>query len=141
MVRLAPVAALVCLLATVGPGIAQEQPAPELRIALNRLDPQPGGCRLTFVAANAMARGEVALVVEAVLFTRAGRVAQLSLFDFGALPEGRQRVRQFDVPGLGCDDLGQVLFNGVATCTGAEAADCAAALRPVSDVDGVEVVG
>ena len=115
--------------------------AQELRIALNALDPQPEACRLTFVAENDLGSDIGQLVVEAVLFNTAGRVAQFTLFDFAALPPSRQRVRQFDVAGLGCADVAQVLFNGVTTCEGAEPAACAAALRPSSAVEGVEVAG
>ncbi|MDO8885179.1 MAG: hypothetical protein U0934_03075 [Pseudotabrizicola sp.] len=115
--------------------------AQDLGIALNTLDPQPQACRLTFVADNATDTDITRLVLEAVLFTKAGRVAQFTLFDFAALPEGRQRVRQFDVAGLGCDDLGQVLLNGVSSCEGADSTACAAALKPHSTVEGVEVTG
>ena len=38
-------------------------------------------------------------------------------------------------------DLGQVLLNGVSACDGADPATCAAALRPASTVEGVEVRG
>lgn len=119
-------------------GTAQAQ---DLQIDLNTLDAQPGACRLTFVASNTTEFSIERLVIEAVLFTKAGRVAQFTLFDFAALPMGRQRVRQFDVAGLACDDLGQVLLNGVSACDGADPAACAASLKPESTVDGVEVAG
>ncbi|MFN3722121.1 MAG: hypothetical protein ACK4VZ_03680 [Paracoccaceae bacterium] len=115
--------------------------AQDLRIGLNTAEAQPAACRLTFVAENDTPSDIARLVLEAVLFTKAGRVAQFTLFDFAALPMGRQRVRQFDVAGLACDDLGQVLLNGVSACDGADPATCAAALRPQSTVDGVEVAG
>ena len=115
--------------------------AQNIEIALNTVDPQPEACRLTFVADNGTGADIARLVLEAVMFTKAGQVAQFTLFDFAALPEGRQRVRQFDVAGLACADLGQVLFNGVATCDGADPAACATALKPESSVEGVEVAG
>lgn len=123
-----------------GPVVAQDSATAGLGIALNRLDDQGGACRLTFVADNAFAPLD-ALVLETVMFDRAGQVAALSLFDFGALPQDRRRVRQFDVAGLDCADLAQVLINGVASCAGgtAEAATCAAALTARSDLDDVEV--
>ncbi|MFN4155154.1 MAG: hypothetical protein ACK4HF_10900 [Paracoccaceae bacterium] len=117
-------------------GTAQAQ---DLRIGLNTLEAQPEACRLTFVAENRIGADITRLVVEAVLFTKAGRVAQFTLFDFAALPTGRQRVRQFDVAGLACDDLGQVLLNGVSACDDADLATCALALKTESMVDGVEV--
>jgi hypothetical protein len=110
-----------------------------LALDVNRLDDADSACRLTFVADNALAPLS-ALVLETVIFDRAGRVAALTLFDFGALPADRRRVRQFDVAGIACSDVAQVLVNGVAACTGegVGAGDCAAALTFGSDVEGVE---
>jgi hypothetical protein len=122
------------------PAAAQAPAEGRLAIDLNRLDTEGAACRLTFVAENRLgALG--ALVLETVLFDRAGRVAALSLFDFGELPEGRRRVRQFDVAGLACADLAQVLVNGVATCTGEglDTATCAAALAVTGSAQDVEV--
>lgn len=140
--RAAGIGVLVLALAGAGAARAQEAgAAPALSLRLDRLDAQEGACRLTFVASNRLGQGIERLVAEAVLFDRAGRVAVLTLFDFAALPEGRQRVRQFDVAGLACGDLGQVLLNGVAACDGADPAACAAALVPESLVGDVEVTG
>lgn len=132
--------AAVAFAIAAGTGHAQDG-AQDLRISLNTLEAQPGACRLTFVAGNTTEADITRLVLEAVLFTKAGQVAQFTLFDFAALPMGRQRVRQFDVAGLACDDLGQVLLNGVSACDGANPAACAAMLTPASMVDGVEVAG
>lgn len=125
-----------------GPVVAQDSATSGLGIALNRLDPQGAACRLTFVADNDFAPLDT-LVLETVLFDRAGQVAALSLFDFGALPQHHRRVRQFDVAGLDCADLAQVLVNGVAGCAGPDGdiatATCAGALRISGDVPDVEV--
>ena len=130
------------LIAAMAWGVAAgSAPAQDLQIGLNMLETRPEACRLTFVASNTTGVFIERLVIEAVLFTKAGRVAQFTLFDFAALPDGRQRVRQFDVAGLDCNDLGQVLLNGVSACDGADPATCAAAIRPSSTVDGTEVAG
>jgi len=109
-----------------------------IAVELNTLEEQQGACRVTFVARSDSDSDISALIVETVLFTRAGRVAQLTLFDFGALPAGRTRVRQFDLAGLACADLGQVLFNDIARCEGSETS---CTLAPSSTVDGVEAQG
>lgn len=66
----------------------------------------------------------------------------LTLFDFGALPAGRPRVRQFVVPGQECAALGSVLINGVVTCTapGLEATACETGLS-VSSRTNVDLIG
>ena len=82
------------------------------------------------------------LALETVLFDQAGRVAALTLFDFADLPQGARRVRQFDVAGIACTDVAQVLINGVAACTGdtTTPTTCAQALRVTGSVDDVEVL-
>ncbi len=131
-------AAILAALFFASVGTAQEAPEPSLTVELNRIDQIEGACRLTFMVENAMGRDLDALAVEVVLFDPQGVVERLTLFEFGALPAGVPRVRQFDVPGLSCDGLGRVLVNGVAECPGD--LPCAAALEPSSRTD-VEVIG
>ena len=52
------------------------------------------------------------------------------------------RVRQFDLPGITCQSLGQVLFNGANSCVeqGEEIGVCNSALSTSSRVD-VELLG
>ncbi|MFD1910805.1 hypothetical protein [Halodurantibacterium flavum] len=138
-------AALIATILTVAglPAAAQEAaPAGRLSLDLNRADQEGTACRLTFVAANDYTSLS-SLVLETVLFDQAGRVAALSLFDFGDLPQGHRRVRQFDVAGADCAALDQLLVNGVASCSAAdEPADaraCAAALDLTGSAEGLEV--
>lgn len=121
---------------------AQDAPA-TLIVELNRIVPLDGACRLTFMAQNNMDADIEQIVFETVLFTAEGGVDRLTLFDMGALPTARPRVREFDMPGLSCAALGRVLFNGVDTCTGngLDPAVCEGALSPVSRVNDVEVIG
>ncbi|MCH2165297.1 MAG: hypothetical protein MK098_11680 [Marinovum sp.] len=89
-----------------------------LDIELNATNPQDSGCLLSFVVQNGHAHNIDSAVFEAVLFDAQGQVNQLTLFDFGALPQARPRVRQFVVPGLQCNDLSRLIFNGASTCEG-----------------------
>lgn len=124
-------------------GVAAQDASGALIVELNRVVPMDGACRLTFMAQNNMDADIEQIVFETVLFTSDGGVERLTLFDMGTLPTARPRVREFDMPGLACEDLGRVLFNGVDTCTGdgLDAAICATALTPITRVDGVEVIG
>jgi hypothetical protein len=127
--------ALFVLFLSATPALAE---GPVLVLDLNRVDQVEGACRLTFVAQNDLGADLAALSVETVLIDTSGRVDRLTLFDFGALPDGVPRVRQFDIPGLACDALARVLINGVAQCSAGEA--CAEGLRLTSRTD-VEVIG
>ncbi len=109
-----------------------------ITLDLNRVDQVEGACRLTFMAQNDLGADLTSLSVETVLIDATGRVDRLTLFDFGALPHGVPRVRQFDIPGLPCDGLARVLINGVAECSAGAA--CAEGLSLTSRT-GVEVIG
>ncbi|MEL6467623.1 MAG: hypothetical protein AAFQ58_21875 [Pseudomonadota bacterium] len=114
----------------------------KVAIELNTVSDGEGSCTLTFMVTNGHSVGIDKLVFETVLFDANGAVDRLTLFDFGALPVGRPRVRQFAVPNLACGGLGRVLFNGLHTCeaTGLEASACADGLVPTSRVE-IEVLG
>ncbi|MEM9319590.1 MAG: hypothetical protein AAGA70_11375 [Pseudomonadota bacterium] len=131
-------------MAAAAPAAAQEtSPGPSLGLELNAAESTEAGCRLTFVVENGLGAALDTAVFEAVLFDGTGTVERLTLFDMQALPEGRMRVRQFDLTGLVCSDLGRVLINGVHACAGdgIDAATCESALQTESRLDGVEVLG
>lgn len=96
-----------------------EVQASTLSIELNDAVGADGGCRLTFLVENTLGADLTALSLETAVLTTEGQVHQVTLFDFGDLPAGRPRVRQFDLPDLSCEAIGQVLINDVAACEGA----------------------
>jgi len=120
----------------IGSGAAAEE-APRLEIQLNEADLVGESCRLTFVLTNALEADVDQLVAETVLFSAEWGVVLLTLFDFAALPAGRPRVRQFQVPDTSCVRIGQVLINGISTCTVAGGASplCAEGLSLSSRIE------
>jgi len=102
-----------------------------LSIELNRLEQAGSACRVTFVAGNALGADLEGMSLEIVIFDDKGLVRRMTLFDFGALPAGRQRVRQFELSDTRCETVTRVLVNGVADCTGAnlDKGTCSEALR------------
>ncbi|SFD78188.1 hypothetical protein [Roseivivax sediminis] len=132
----------LCAAATATPILAQEELGPRLSIELNAAETDGAACKMSFVVVNGHDSDISKAVFETVLFDAEGQVDRLTLFDFGALPTGRPRVRQFVISGTPCDGLGRVLFNGADTCE-AEALDpaaCATDLRLESRT-GIEVIG
>ncbi|WP_353473930.1 hypothetical protein PVT71_18555 [Salipiger sp. H15] len=113
-----------------------------LSLELNTTKSVESGCQLSFLIRNGHATDIDAAVYETVLLNTDGQVDRLTLFDFGALPAGRPRVRQFVVPGVACDALGQILINGANRCEagGAESDLCTKGLELKSRGD-VEVIG
>ncbi|WP_040821119.1 hypothetical protein, partial [Thalassobium sp. R2A62] len=111
-------------------------------IELNSINAREDACELTFFLSNTTDININAFVLETVLLTKDGGVDRLTLFDMRDVPTGRPRVRQFNVPDLQCDALGQVLINGVATCDGdgLTPAMCSDTMTLSSRID-VEVLG
>ena len=119
-----------------------EQTSSGLHLELNTVNDTGAACRLTFVANNRTGSDIEEAVFETVIFDRSGNVLSLSLFDFRELPSERPRVRQFDVPGMACEALGQALINGANTCTvdGTQSAVCNDTLSLSSRIS-VELLG
>jgi hypothetical protein len=130
------------LVAAAMPAAGQETENPALSVELNGTGQEGAACRLTFVVENRMGADLETAVFETVLFDKAGAVLTLTLFDFGALPEGRSRVRQFDLAETDCGSLGRVLLNGAHACKGEgiDAAACDAGLALSTRTD-VEILG
>ena len=142
MIRIpAPLPACLALCLSAGPLLAQDT-KPAIAVQLNAAETVDQACRLTFVVRNSHTAAIDQLVYETVLFTDTGQVASMTLFDFGMVPVGRPRVRQFDVGDLTCDGLGQVLINGAQTCTvgGTAQGICDSSLT-VSSRLSVEILG
>lgn len=135
-------AAVAGLVAAIAGAAQAEEPAKAVSIELNAVKPADGGCTLTFLAVNGHASQIGKAVYETVLFDTSGQVDRLTLFDFGTLPAGRPRVRQFTVPGIACDGLGQVLINGAHTCDAAELDEDACDAGLILDSrTAIEVIG
>ncbi|WP_245626846.1 hypothetical protein [Aestuariivita boseongensis] len=123
-------------------GVAWADTPTGIGIELNAADTIGDACRLTFVATNGSANAVDQAVFETVLFSEEGRVTLMTLFDFGALPAGVPRVRQFQIPDISCNRLGLVLVNGADTCRvqGVEAEICGTGLSTTSRTD-IEMKG
>lgn len=122
---------------------AETEQGRHVSLELNAVEQAGEACRLSFLIQNGHEGDITQAVYEAVLFDSAGRVDRMTLFDFGALPAARPRVRQFVVPGLACSSLGRLLINGAETCTAEALEDgaCETGLDLRSRVESVEVLG
>ena len=111
-------------------------------IELNAVKSNEASCTLTFLALNGHSAPINKVVYETVLFDASGQVDRLALFDFGTLPPGRPRVRQFTLQGLTCEGVGKVLINGAHTCDAPDldATACEAGLI-VDTRTNIEVIG
>ncbi|RYH02532.1 hypothetical protein EU805_07855 [Salipiger sp. IMCC34102] len=138
-----PLAFAAATLLGAAPALVQEPPLQGLRIELNAASESTGGdCTLSFIIENRLPSDIDSAVFETVLFDASGQVDRLTLFDFGTLPQGRPRVRQFSMPGTSCDGIGRILFNGANTCESADAGPdaCDAGLELATRTE-IEVIG
>jgi hypothetical protein len=115
---LTAIALIAALPALVLPAMADKEIGAAVAIELNAAKTNGDACTLTFVVLNGHVAQIDQVVYETVLFDVSGQVDRLTLFDLGALPPRRQRVRQFSVPNITCEGLGAILLNGAETCTG-----------------------
>lgn len=137
--------ALAAILATV-PVVALAQSTTEapsgLQIELNTIQDVEGACRLTFVAQNLTDTAIETASFETVVFDASGKVVTFTLYNFRELPIDLPRVRQFDVRGEACSNIGRVLINGLNSCVigGSESEFCLKAMNLNSRTD-VELLG
>jgi len=110
--------ALCAALALVGSSVlgagAEEKPA--IHVELNNAQAQGDGCRVSFLFRNGLASRLDEFALEVVLFDSAGKVSEFLVFNAGSLPEGKSRVRQFDLKGHACDAISRLLVNDVKSC-------------------------
>lgn len=104
---------LVCQLAAV-PALAQQEKA--ISIQLNTAEAVGDSCRMTFVIRNGIDRPVEALGLDLVMFDKSEGVSGYAAIDFGNLPAGKTRVRQYDVAKGDCTDISRVLLNEIRTC-------------------------
>lgn len=103
----------------VAAGSASAEAAGGLEIELNALESSQKGCKFTFVAGNGSAADVSKVSFEFVIFNDKGTVERLALLDFRDLPAGKSKVRQFDVPGIACEKVKNLLINDAPVCEGA----------------------
>ncbi len=103
-----------------GTAHAQDSAEPSLLLELNAAQPTDQACRLIFVVQNGLSEALAQLSFEAVVFNQNEIVERLTLLDFESVPQGKMRVRQFDLPDLPCDSIKRILINGTNACANSD---------------------
>jgi len=103
---------------------AQDAAASKLDVELNALTPSQKGCMMTFVAENNLATPINKVSFELAFFNDKNAVDRITVLDFRDLPQGKKRVRQFDMPNVKCETVTRVLINDTPVCDGPAAGDC-----------------
>ncbi|MDE0849837.1 hypothetical protein [Yoonia sp.] len=112
-------AAAVALTVAAAPVAAQDNAEFVLELN-NAAETDAGGCRLTYVATNRTGVDLSQAAYEVAVFNGNGIVSRILVLAFGALPEGKTRIVQFDISDQQCSDTSRIVVNDVAECTLAE---------------------
>lgn len=109
-------AVLALLFATVAPcgGAAAE----EIALELNKMVQRDDACRLTFLIRNDGADRFQTFKTELVLFGDDGIIDRRFTGDMAPLRPAKASVVSFDMAGLKCQNVSQVLLNDVVACEG-----------------------
>ncbi len=112
---------------------AAASPAKGLEVELNGLAPSQKGCMMTFVALNNLA-APISNSFELAFFNDKNAVDRVTVLDFRDLPQGKKRVRQFDMPNVNCESVTRLLINDAPVCDGPASGECMKGLVTRSQV-------
>nr|WP_183900667.1 hypothetical protein [Rhizobium metallidurans] len=116
------------------PATTTAAPKAALDVELNGLAPSQKGCMMTFVALNTLPEDIAKVSFELAFFNDKNAVDKITVLDFRNLPQGKKRVRQFDMPNVKCEAVTRVLINDTPVCDGLEKGACMKGLVTRSQV-------
>ncbi|MGE0724272.1 MAG: hypothetical protein AB7O45_07845 [Alphaproteobacteria bacterium] len=93
---------------------------PSIGIELNRLEERGADCRAYLVLNNRGKDAYEAFKLDLVVFDKGGVIARRLAVDIGPLRAEKRGVKVFDLGGLACRDVSQILVNDVIECSGAK---------------------
>lgn len=85
-------------------------------VELNKLKQQDNACRAYLVTQNLTETDFDSLQLDVVMFDDDGIVAKRLVVEIAPLPQGKTSLKAFDIDGLPCDKIGQLLLNDVVQC-------------------------
>jgi len=111
------------LLAAAGAALADPV---KLEVELNKLEPQDKSCRAFLVVNNDSAIAFETFKLDLFLFQPDGVIGRRFLVNIAPIKAQKRAVKQFDLEGIACDQVGSLLVNDVTECKAAsgEPGDC-----------------
>lgn len=88
-----------------------------INIQLNKLAQTGNACRAYLVSQNQTETAFDSLKLDLVMFDKKGIVAKRLAVQIGPMPAGKTSLKVFDISGLKCANIGQLLLNDVLECT------------------------
>ncbi|TLX04876.1 hypothetical protein [Rhizobium sp. MHM7A] len=122
--KFAAVAAGIVMAVSSAAQAQEAAPAASLDVELNALATSQKGCMMTFVALNTLPAAINKVSFELAFFNDKNAVDRITVLDFRDLPQGKKRVRQFDMPNVKCESVTRILINDTPVCDGPAAGEC-----------------
>lgn len=89
---------------------------PQVSVELNKLEAQGAGCRAFLVVANDGQTELTDLKLDFVLFQPDGVIGRRFIVNLAPLKAQKRSVKQFDLEGTACDQVGSLLINDIIEC-------------------------
>ncbi len=99
----------------------------QLTVELNKFEPaEGGGCRAFFLFRNDTDLALEAFEMSLAVLDAQGVIDRLLTIDAAPLPAHRTTLKLFEIPGLGCDQITEILMHDIPTCKpqNADPVDC-----------------
>lgn len=131
---LARAIAMTAAVATIASAASAQSGEPqqnEISVELNKLEPLEKGCRAYIVVANGSETAYQSFKLDLVLFGSDGIIAKRFALDLAPLKASKRIVKLFDLDGVACDGVGNLLINDVLECRSdtADVPDCLARMK------------
>jgi hypothetical protein len=98
-----------------------------LSVELNKFEPgEGGGCRAFFLFRNDTDMALEAFEMSLAVLDAQGVIDRLLTIDAAPLPARRTTLKLFEIPGLGCDQITEILLHDIPACKpqNADPVDC-----------------
>lgn len=117
-----------------GAKAAPAAPKAPISVELNKLETLDTGCRAYVVVTNTTDAAYATLKLDLVMFKPDGVIGRRFAVDLAPLRKDKRSVKLFDLSGIGCDDVGNLLINDVLECRNDEGPveDCLSRLSVTS---------
>jgi hypothetical protein len=114
----APAAALAAaILMAVGAAPVAAQQQGGLTVELNKTEPaEAGGCRAYFLFRNGTGDTFEGFEMSLAVLDGGGVIDSLLAVDAAPLPVARTTLKLFEIPGLACGDISEILLHDITAC-------------------------
>lgn len=102
--------------AVADPAAPAAETASGTHVELNKLEPVEKGCRAYMVVNNPGETTFKSFKIDLVLFQTDGVIGKRFSIDLGPLKPKKKSVKLFEIDGVQCDKIGQLLINDVMEC-------------------------